>query len=111
MENFPWEAVISAVGIAATLGIAIIASLRGQTRDLGAQMQTEFAAMNQQSEGRFVRTHDRIERLERSVREEFITRREADANFARLSEGLAERDRQLEDLATRVECPNARKRL
>lgn len=73
-------------------------------------VKKQFEQTNQKSEDRAVRTHQRIDQLREDIHETYTPREVHAAEVRRLDEAMHERDRQIEDLNGRLECPGPARR-
>lgn len=92
-----WPALAAVIATAGTI-LAGLWAVYGQ-------IKRQFEKTRTESEARAVRTHERIDDLRRDIRDHYTTRELHEATTRRLDEALHERDRQLADIAARLNCP------
>ncbi len=101
MENtVTWDAMASLIGTAAAI-------FSGLWAVYGA-IKKQFDKASELGEDRARRTHARIDTLRDDIHEKYLPREVHAADMRRMDEAIGERDRQIEDLAERLNCPGAR---
>ena len=86
---------------------AIVAAITG-VLSLTSSIRKQFDVSRKESEARAARTHARIDDMRAHMGENFVSIGAYAADQRRIDDALQERDRQMNDLNNRLNCPAVR---